>query len=340
MPADKNSASSSELVAGFRLERKLGARTWLATQPELGRRVALRLVQPPFDSTVWPEDPGVVDLLLATATPEGVYVATRYVPGARTWAERPGSRAALDQVAATLGRVTHGDLTPRDVLIDEDGNALLTGFGRPVGGDDRDALTALRPRERRSRAWLLVPLIAAAVGGAVVVTRDEPERVPPVAEGATAYGSALAADGIETVDCAGEEPGGSSLACTIVQTNVPLTPTAGTVRAWTVRGVRGRVRLQVLVDEGDGVVSVNGTAFVRVNDPDAVHIERTSQDVPAGARFALQADPGTGVGVRTADGARLETFTGPLHDTAREPDPEPLADRELQLRVDFVADGG
>lgn len=321
MPAESDSSSSNEeLLAGFRLERRLGARTWLAMDPELGRRVALRLVQPPFDSGAWPEDPGVVDLLTAVVTPDGVYVATRFVPGARTWAERPGTQEALDQLAATLDRVTHGDLTTRDVLIDDDGSALLTGFGRPHARDDAETLATLRPRRaRRSRAWLLVPVVVIGVTVALLLAPG-------------------GGDGIETVDCTGAEPGGSSEACTIVQTDIPPTTTSGTARAWTVRGVSGRVRLQVLVENEEGTLVANVSGPRRIDDPDTERRFVTAQEVPVGARFALQVDPGTGVGLRADPGAEIRTFTGPLHDTARAPDPEPLADRELQLRVDFIPD--
>jgi hypothetical protein len=79
---------------------------------------------------------------------------------------------------------------------------------------------------------------------------------------------------------------------------------------------------------------------VRIDDPDTVRVIKAGMEAPKGARFALQVDPGTGVGVRRGTaGARTRSFTGPLHDSAREPDQAVGQDQELLLRIDFVPDG-
>ena len=51
-----------EHIAGFRIERQLGTHVWQAVQPELGRRVALRRLEPgtEFDAARWPDRPGIV----------------------------------------------------------------------------------------------------------------------------------------------------------------------------------------------------------------------------------------------------------------------------------------
>ena len=244
MPSDNGSSSSTDLVAGCAIERPLGDGVWEAVQPELGRRVALRLYTTPFTAGDWPEHPGVVDLLTVVDRPDGTYVATRFIPGARTLADRRAAGASradirrwVDAAAATLAQVTHGDLTEHDILIGDDGRALVTGFGRGATGDDDDALARMRPRER-SRGAVARPRRGGgrrrrrAAGergrGRRTASHDRrwrrrrrSWRAPP------RWAARCPADGIVTVDCAGEAPSGSSLPCTFMQGDLP-----GTQRWW------------------------------------------------------------------------------------------------------------
>lgn len=359
MPADDGSSSSTELAAGFRLERRLGSSTWAAVQPELGRRVALRRLAPGvrFRADRWPKAAGIVDLLAVTQSPEGTYVATRLVDGARTLAEiRNGRKVtrALAEAAATLERTgaVHGHLTASDILVAGDGRVLLTGFGRAAGGaraeDDRAALLALQPTRRRRPAALIVAAVATtAAVAAVIVTDNAPDRpdparpAPPVATGALAIGSPLAPAGVTTVDCSGNAPGGASLPCTLMQTRLPgralAAPSAGVVRAWSVRGVRGRVALQVIRRTGRRFFVSNSSRVVTVTDPDVPRVVRAGLTVPAGARFALEVLPGAGVGLRRGvAGAGAVRFSSPLRVNPRSPDPGGAQVGELLLRVDFV----
>ncbi len=354
------SASSAEPAAGFRLGRRLGDGVWEAVQLRLDRRVVLRRLPPgaPFDPAAWPERPGVVPLFAVVEEPSGIYVATRLLPGARTLAEVRSAPAArrrrwLDEAAAALDGAVHGRLTDRDILVDADGHAWVTGFGRAPEGatadDDRAALARLRP-PARGRAWAVAAAaaaLAAAVAAGVVLLRDggrEAAPAPPVPAGALAVGSALAPGDVAGVNCEGGAPGGASPACTIMQAALPgrplVAPSDGIVRGWAVRGVRGRVALQVLVPAGGGFDAYSRSAMVTIADPAAAPLIPADLSVPRGARFALEVSPGATIGIRRGlRGARTARFLGPLRIEPRAPRRAGGAGEELLLRVDVVPRG-
>ncbi|MFN8121941.1 MAG: hypothetical protein U0237_05875 [Thermoleophilia bacterium] len=355
----KGSSSSTEAIAGLPVVRRLGESTWEAVQPELDRRVALRRMPPgtPFRAAAWPDRAGVVPLYAVVEDTSGTYAVTAFVPGARTLAElggaRPGRRHRwLDRVAAVLDGTVHGDLTPSDILIDPSGRVVVTGFGRgapeATAAGDAAAIARMRPEDRRHRRMIpaaAVAVAAAVAGGVLLATREGPRPpVPPAPAGTVAIGSALTAGALTSVDCEGRAPGGDSLACSILQGTLagrPLvTPAAGTVRSWAVRGVRGRVRLQVLVPAGrGGFRSYVSGPFVEVPD-DGAHRMGADLSFPAGARFALELAPGTAVGLRDGvAGARTLRFFGALRFEPRVPDGTRGADQELLLRVDVVPRG-
>jgi hypothetical protein len=356
MSPGKASRSSTELVAGFRIDRRLGESVWEAFQPELARRVALRRLEPGtrFDAAAWPERPGVVELFAVVEEPSGTYVATRFVPGARTLAELRSAPAGrrrrwLDEVASTLDGIVHGRLTEHDILIGGDGQVLVTGFGSAPAGatadDDRAVLERLRP-EGRSRAWLLVPSAAAlavAVVAVVLVTAGDEEATapPPVTAGATAFGSALAAGVLASVDCEGGVPDGGSLPCTVLQADLPGRPLVarsdGIVRSWAVRGASGRLALQVLRPVGDRFTTYNHGPMVTIERAEETHVVRANMSVPKGARFGLEVAPGAAVGLRHGvPGARTWRFFSPLRGDQRRPDTAGGEGEELLLRVDVV----
>ena len=211
---------------------------------------------------------------------------------------RPPARRRrwLDEAAAALDGAVHGRLTDRDILVDADGHAWVTGFGRAPEGatadDDRAALAGLRP-PARGRAWAAAAAaatLAAAVAAGVVLLRDggrETAPAPPVPAGALAVGSALAPGDVAGVDCEGGAPGGASPACTIMQAALPgrplVAPSDGIVRGWAVRGVRGRVALQVLVPAGGGFDAYSRSAMVTIDDPAAAPLIPADLSVPGGA---------------------------------------------------------
>lgn len=346
------------MVAGFRVERRLGDNVWQATQPELGRPVALRRLEPgvPFNASAWPDRPGVVSLFAVVNGADGTYLATRFVPGARTLAECAGARPArrrrwLQQAAATLGGVVHGDLTASDILIDGDGRVHVTGFGRggpaASAADDRAALEALRPPERQRLP--LVPIAAGALAllvlAAVLLFGADDDgdaiEIPAVAAGATGIGSTLTDGPIATVDCEGLSPSRASPPCTIVQTALPGRPLvvsggAVTVRRWVVRGATGPVALMVLRPQGRGFQEAGRSRTERVNAEVAAFA--TDLTAPVGSHFALRVETGGGIGIhRGAAGAVTARFFGAFDMAA------PLVTdtgggrgEELLLRVDVA----
>lgn len=356
------SSSSTEVIAGYRVIRRLGASVWEAVQPGLERRVALRRLPPgtTFRPAVWPDRPGVVDLFAVVEDPGGTYVATGFVPGARTLAELAGARASrrrrwLDQAGDILEGTVHGDLTAADILIDPSGRVLVTGFGRgapdATAHDDRAAIARLRPPPRALGRTALVAagllgVAAAAIGlGVASVVRDDDERppAPAVPPGAVALGSALAPGPMRSVDCEDRRPGGDSLACTILQGRLDGRPLATTgrvrVRSWVVEGARGRMRLQVLRSDGARFRQYVSGPAVAVPDT-APYVVTEDLVVPAGMRFALEVAPGSAIGVRDdVAGARTLRFYGPLRGDLRIPDGGRGAEQELLLRVDVVPVG-
>jgi hypothetical protein len=352
---------SSEHPAGFQLGRRLGTDVWEAVQPGLERAVALRRLPPGtrVDASAWPERPGVVPLFAVAEDPSGVYVATRLLPGARTLAElrsAPGARRRrwLDQAAEALDGAVHGRLGEHEILVDSDGRAWVTGFGRApaeaTAADDRQVLARLRPAIPRRR-WVALATavaVAAATIVAVVATRtgddDRAAPAPPVTAGAQALGSALAAGESVTVDCEGATPGGASPACTVMQATLPGRPLvaarAGLVRGWAVRGFRGRVALQVVVPAGDGFVVYNRGPSVSVDDRGAPRVIAADMSFPKGARFAIEVAPGAAIGIRrTVPDAGTVRFLGPLRSAARPARAAGGEGEELLLRVDVVPRG-
>jgi hypothetical protein len=351
MSAEATSSSSTELVAGFRLLRRLGRDCWEAVQPELGRRVALRRLPAgtAVDAAAWPERRGVVALYAVAHAGDGTYVATQFVPGARTLAQCRRSRAArrrrwLDEVAAALEGTVHGRLTERDILIGFDGRALVTGFGlAPPGATHADDLAALErmrePRRGRAPALAAAGAAAALTGAAVLLIGDGPAPAPPVPDGATAVGSALAAGDVATAGCGGEAPTRNAPPCTILLTDVrgepARAPFDGIVRGWAVRGASGRIRLQIVRETPDGYTRYNATPPVVVDDPSAARYVRADASVPEGARFGLELSPGAGAGVRRGvDGAATHHVFGLLRAAPERGDP--ARGEELMLRVDIA----
>lgn len=354
----RDSSSSTETIAGLRVVRPLGGSTWEAVQPELDRRVALRRLPEgaPFRPSAWPDRPGVVALYAVVEDGSGTYAVTALVPGARTLAELSGARPRrrhrwLDRVAAVLDGAVHGDLTASDILVDPSGRVMVTGFGRGApdasARDDVAAIDRLRPGRRSVARPLLVAVGAAGVlvAGvvALAVRGDDHPGVPPVTAGATAVGSGLAAGPVTSVDCEGRPPAGDSVACSIMQGTLggrsPVSTVPGTVRAWAVRGVRGRVRLQVVVPDGRGFRAYVSGPFVDVTG-DGVHAVSADLSVPAGSRFALELAPGAAVGLRDGvRGARTLRFFGALRFESRVPDRSRGGGEELLLRVDVAPRG-
>lgn len=340
------SGSSTEVVPGFDIERRLGDRTWVAVQRDLGRRVVLRRLDPgtAFDPAAWPDRPGAVRLYAVVAGADGTYLALQHVPGARTLEEAGARRRHLDAAARVLQGAPHGRLTARDILVDGDGRVSLTGFGREPVTDDRAALAALVPTQRRaSRTAVLGTAGALCVLAAIAVLGlgGEPAPAPRVYPTATPLGSALAAGDHVTVDCDGEPPGGQSVPCTIMQASLSgralVAPFDGVVRRWAVRGASGRIRLVILARRDGGWYRYNASPYVHVGTSGAARAVPADRSVPEGAFFGLELAPGAGVGIRAGTpGARTARFFGLLRRQPEQPDTGAGESEELLLRVDVV----
>ena len=167
-----------EPLRGYRLMERLGEDpfgvVYRATQPNVGREVAIRVVhehrandpafvrrfEPEAQAVAALEHPHVATVYDYWREPGRAFVATRFLRGGslRELWDRSGpltsERATrmLQQVASALSAalrrdVAHGNLRPSNVLFDEEGNAYLTDFsigsGAAHGTDDLDAFVAL-----------------------------------------------------------------------------------------------------------------------------------------------------------------------------------------------------
>lgn len=155
-------------VRGYELRDKIGEGTtghvYRAFQPSVGREVAIKVIRPElandpdfirrFEAEAQViaslEHPQIVPVFDYWREPDSAYlVMRRYEKGSLADAladgPLPTERAVsvLSQVGAALAvahrrGVTHGDVKPANVLIDDDGNAFLADFGMsftPVGTD-------------------------------------------------------------------------------------------------------------------------------------------------------------------------------------------------------------
>ncbi|HEV2812178.1 MAG TPA: protein kinase, partial [Solirubrobacteraceae bacterium] len=170
--------ATGAVLAGYRLGERLRpgrvGTVYEAVEESSGRRVALRVVEPPQASR-----PDLRDRLLAAAEAQGrvgsphvvaidrageedglLFVAMQLVDGDSLNRLLDADDAALDatallrllrQVAAGLDEahasgLAHGDLSSRAVLVEAGGGALLTDFGAAGEGsaeEDRRAFAAL-----------------------------------------------------------------------------------------------------------------------------------------------------------------------------------------------------
>ena len=327
-----------------------------------------------FRASAWPEHPHVVRLYAAGMSERRLFIATRFVPGATTLAQRiaagDDARGWLADVRAALAATgaVHGALGDEgSLLVDRDDRVLIAGFGlgppAATAADDERALALLermgtghaagrrRARPSRRRRAIAAGAAAAAVaGGAVALLvgpgaggRDErPAPAPEPAAGLVALGSALAPGPATTVDCDGAPPSGRSLGCTAMQTALAgralAAPRDGVIRAWHVRDARGELAMRVIRRRGTRFYMVGGSSFETV----AAGLDsfRASVTIRRGDLVGLELAPGSGAGFRDAPRSATTTrFVGALrfgHRRAPNPSPGSGAGEELLLRVDYA----
>jgi DNA-binding SARP family transcriptional activator/WD40 repeat protein len=167
-----------EPLRGYRLLERVGEDAfgvaYRATQPNVGREVAVLIVhehrandpafirrfEPDAQAVAALEHPHIAPIYDYWREPGRAFVVTRFLQGGSLLelVDRSGpltfERATqmLEQVASALATahrrgIAHGNLSPSNVLFDEEGNAYLTNFsigiGSARGEDDLDTFVAL-----------------------------------------------------------------------------------------------------------------------------------------------------------------------------------------------------
>jgi eukaryotic-like serine/threonine-protein kinase len=156
-------------VGRYRVERRLGAGAmgvvYVALDPELDRRVALKLLQPRLHASdgaharLRREARAMARLAhrqLVTVHDvgrfrDGLFLAMELLDGStlRTWCQAPGRSwreilgayrdAGLGLAAAHAAGIVHRDFKPENVLVGDDGRVAVTDFGVALAAADADA---------------------------------------------------------------------------------------------------------------------------------------------------------------------------------------------------------
>lgn len=197
------------------------------------------------------------------------------------------------------------------------------------------------------RRWRALAAAAAGVAAVAIVAGGFAERppglpAPSLPPAARSLGSNLAPGAHRAVDCTGAAPSSSSPSCTVMQASLPgrtiHAERSGVVVAWTVRGARGDMALQVVRPGRRGYTDVARSAFVHVPDHGT---HRFGVDLPIrrGDRIAVELRPGAGIGVRDAPvAASTERWIARLVGGPRPPSHLPYGsfDQELLVAAAYV----
>ena len=251
-------------------------------------------------------------------------------------AERPASaRALVAAVREAFGDATDADLGAPGPPV----TAPPSAAGAPASADKPS-------RHRWIAAVVATGIGAAALGaGAAALSDDGAGRpevpVPAVAKGATVIGSDLGPPD-RSLDCRGDRPRGRPVACSVVQVKAPgarlIAPADGTIVAWSVRGARGELALDVIRPGGDDTIRVTKSQFETAGNV-GPHRFRANLAVERGDQIGIQMAPGARIGVRDADGAATRRWFEVVGGFYGAPDRGPRTgfDHEVLVRAEFVA---
>lgn len=164
-PDSPTGASPGLAIRGYELREEIGAGefglAYRAYQPAVGREVAIKVIRPELANdpdfirrfeaearlVARLEHPHIVPLYDFWREPDAAYLVMRLMKGG-TLADSlatgaltpPQASVVVDQLAGALqaahrAGVSHRDVKPANVLIDDEGNAYLSDFGIAVGED-------------------------------------------------------------------------------------------------------------------------------------------------------------------------------------------------------------
>ncbi|HLA92193.1 MAG TPA: BTAD domain-containing putative transcriptional regulator [Actinomycetota bacterium] len=165
-----------EPLRGYRLLEQIGEGAfgvvYRATQPQIGREVAIKAVQPELANhpdfvrrfereaqiVAKLEHPHIVPLYDYWREPDAAYLVMRFLRGGSVEdllrsgpLEPERASSILDQVAAALSAahrqgIVHRDVKPGNVLLDEEDNAYLTDFGVALDAGSPERSTGMMIR--------------------------------------------------------------------------------------------------------------------------------------------------------------------------------------------------
>ena len=201
-------------------------------------------------------------------------------------------------------------------------------------------------RGRRFALLAVTAVIAAGIGAGAATLADGGDDdadvpVPAVAEGVQVLGSDLGSpDG--SLDCSGDAKRGRPRACSIVQSKSPgaplIAPADGTIVAWSVRGARGELSLDVIRPGGADTIRVTKSQWETAGNT-APHRFRADLPVERGDQIGLQLGRGAEIGVRDSGTATTQRWLDVLGGFYGAPDRGAGTgfDHELLVRAEFVA---